>query len=495
MPTILSRIEAALSRAILFGARHWVFAVIAVGLLLYLPELGLRPFYREEGPRAVQALAILGGGSWWKLETAGLAYVAKPPLIPWLIALIAMVTGQVNEWAVRLPSVVAVVTTAVVCGATARILLDAQRKDLAALAAGLVFLCSPLLLQPARLGETDAVAVACTGIAFFAFVHARAGGRLGFAAWASVGAALAAAAFAKGPIPIAFAVIPIFATVILDRSLRQIASAVAAFALALVPLGVWVYLNLGGDAATDWTILTRIASARRMSSSDWLVSLIHLNQVPAWMLATCPWIGLATLYVWRTKDRGHADAGLIRALLLYAIPFTLVVLLWPDSRPRYGLPAIVPVAVLAGAAVAAFRDHWRAVLWVFVVGVVAVAGFQLSYVFTKDGRTMEQSVRRANAIALAGALKARPEGPILLVWEDLTTLPFNLIAYAGRPLRKVGLDAAPCRRDADTLLSETAPNAGFTPPAGWTTVGPVGATGLMLLSRDASPDICDRPTR
>jgi 4-amino-4-deoxy-L-arabinose transferase-like glycosyltransferase len=181
--------------------------------------------------------------------------------------------------------------------------------------------------------------------------------------------------------------------------------------------------------------------------------------------------------------------------LLYAIPFTLVVLLWPASRPRYGLPAIVPVAVLAGAAVAVFRDRWRAVLWVFVVGIVAVASVQLNYVFTKDGRTTEQYVRRANAIALASTLKTRPKGPILLVWEDEVILPFNLIAYARRPLRKVGLAAAACRRDADTLLVMSEPNVDITPPAGWAAVGPIGATGLMLFGRDASPGICDRPTR
>ncbi len=423
------------------GSHRWVLITVALGCALCLPFLGQRPFYAEEGRRALQVIALLNGGSWWRLDVGGMLYIAKPPMLPWLMALSSFVTGGLNEWAVRLPSVVAVIVAALASGGIAAILARSQRLDsralLAGLAASVAFLTCPSIIERSRIGETDLVVTASIAVAFWAFLLARSKDEFPLWSWAAIGLSLAVAGLAKGPIPLAFAAVPIMATFLLDRAYGRTAIAALVLALSLSPLAFWAYANSGGDEKMIWLDETRLAAFSWLSSAQGWLPLLHLNQVPRWLFGMMPWLTAAGWYVWRRRGEVRNDP-LLRAVLFYAIPVSVLVLLWPGARGRYAVPAIVPMMALAGAFIA---THWNSstarrlfALCAVLLSLVAV-GLTLT-----TGRAASNAEFRDNVAALKAIVNERAVRRIFFIdrtqWVFVGPVLFpNFIAYAGRPTR------------------------------------------------------------
>lgn len=423
------------------GPYRWVLITVALGCALYLPFLGQRPFYAEEGRRALQVIALLNGGSWWRLDVGGMLYIAKPPMLPWLMALSSFVTGGLNEWAVRLPSVVAVIVAALASGGIAAILARSQRLNshrwLAAFAASIAFLTCPSIIERSRIGETDLVLTASIAVAFWAFLRARSSNEFSLPDWAAIGIALAVAGLAKGPVPLAFAAVPIVATFVLDRAYGKIAIAAFVLMLSLSPLAFWAYANSGGDEKMIWLDETRLAAFSWLSSARGWLPLLHLNQVPRWLFGMMPWAALAIWYVWRRRADMRTDP-LLRAVLLYAIPVSVLVLLWPGARGRYAVPAIVPVTALAGVFIAA---HWNSsmVRRLFALCAVLLSLVAIGLTLT-TGRAASSAELRDNVTALKEIVNARAVRRIFFIdrtqWVFVGPVLFhNFIAYAGRPTR------------------------------------------------------------
>lgn len=423
------------------GPYGWVLITIALGCALYLPFLGQRPFYAEEGRRALQVIALLNGGSWWRLDVGGALYIAKPPMLPWLMALATFVTGGLNEWAVRLPSVVAVIVAALASGGVAAVIAQSQRlgarKWLAALAASAAFLTCPSIIERTRIGETDLVVTASVAVAFWAFLLARSRNGPFLPHWTAIAVALAIAGLAKGPIPLAFAAVPILGALVLDRAYEKAATAVVVLALSLAPLAFWAYVNSGGDENAVWLDETRLAAFSWLSSAQGWLPLLHLNQVPRWLLGMMPWAALAGWYVWRRRAEALSDP-LLRAVLLYAIPVSIVVLLWPGARGRYAVPAIVPVMALAGVFIA---GHWTSAIVrrLFALCAVVLSLVAVGLTVT-TGRAAPNAELRGNIMALKRIVSERAVRRIFFV--DRTqyvfvgpVLFYNFIAYAGLPTR------------------------------------------------------------
>ncbi len=107
--------------------------------VLFLPNLATRSLYFEEGRIGLAARDILEHGTWIRPQVLGLSY-DKAPLYAWLIAAVARVTGNVNEWSVWLPALLAVLLGGlIVHGFTRR-----QAGRLAARVATAAFFLAPL---------------------------------------------------------------------------------------------------------------------------------------------------------------------------------------------------------------------------------------------------------------------------------------------------------------------------------------------------------------
>src|SRR5258708_27318781 len=118
-----------------------------------LPGLSLRSFIWEEGTNAEIARAVLAHGDFLQPSIYGVRWNEKPSLLPWMIAGIALLTGQVDEWSARLPAMMSVLMTALLVQSLAQRVASLR----AAIFAALSFMFCPLVLQKLTIAEPDTV--------------------------------------------------------------------------------------------------------------------------------------------------------------------------------------------------------------------------------------------------------------------------------------------------------------------------------------------------
>lgn len=94
--------------------RQTVAGLLLLCFLLYFWELGQIPFYNhEESKEALVVWEMVNGGGWILPLRNGTELPLKPPLLHWGGALIALISGRVNEFAVRSPSAFAATATVI----------------------------------------------------------------------------------------------------------------------------------------------------------------------------------------------------------------------------------------------------------------------------------------------------------------------------------------------------------------------------------------------
>jgi len=476
----MSRVGIALERL----SRHWVPVLAVLFALLFLPFLDARPFRFEEGRRVAQALAILDGGTWWRLETFGVPYVNKPPLLPWLIAGFSHLTGGANEWAARLPAVISIAIAGFAAGLMAQ-RGAASRPQIAALAAAVCFLVTQAVLLRVRIAETDGLATAFGAVAFLVWALARMDGRTGLASWLAVAASFAVAAFAKGPIPLLFPLTAMVLIELCERRWRDLAALGAAVFAALMPLVLWAAVN-AEDASS-----AHFASEMRLDpAGSWLVGLRSGPVVLAnALLQASPAIIAASIWIAVTRSWRREPSGwLAWALFLYAVPMFVVVALWPGSSGRYTMPSAWPFSVMAGLLAA---RYWPS-RWVVasVAGLVVALVMEQTILLAIEGRTASQRAARAEARELEAAFAELPDGRALLLTPNRHYM-YNRFVYAGRNLRRIGQSEAACPPDARFLVAEGEFRAAAEAAKLWSKMRDIGAGEVSLYARSpAAPSGC-----
>jgi asparagine N-glycosylation enzyme membrane subunit Stt3 len=89
------------SRSAIF---HVILLLVLCGVL-YFPFLGSVPFFDKGEPREALAVQdIVQRGEWWVPLKRATDIPSKPPLFHWSAALVAQVTGSLNEVTIRFPS-------------------------------------------------------------------------------------------------------------------------------------------------------------------------------------------------------------------------------------------------------------------------------------------------------------------------------------------------------------------------------------------------------
>jgi len=134
--------------------------VLLVWACAVLPNLTLHSFIWEEGTNAEIARDVLAHGHFLVPIVYGVPWLEKPSLLPWLIAGVAAVTGQVNEWSARLPAMISLLLTALMVQGLTRRYASLQ----ASLFAALCFLFAPLLLQKLAIAEPDTLITLLCGV-------------------------------------------------------------------------------------------------------------------------------------------------------------------------------------------------------------------------------------------------------------------------------------------------------------------------------------------
>ena len=341
----------------------------------------------DEGRYASVSAVMADGGSWLVPHFRGHQHLTKPPMTYWLQALSLCVVGH-NEWAVRLPSLIAQsLTVLMLYWFTFRL----RGRTTAVFATGLYsVMIGPVFLG--RFATTDALLncfwVCGLGAGFLAIESKSA--RFAALHWI----AFALAALTKGPLAAAPTLI-IAAWIALGwlgrtRSAREFwrLHPLIGLPLALVPIGVVGYLIWKEHPEVLETL--RKQTVGRMSGESepgepwWFYLPIFLvSFFPATALLTLPWFNMK----WRDAVRAFA-LGDLNALMLIAVVSPLIFFSLSEGKMLtylnpMGAPLALLVAVMLtrwvdGSAHARLPDVRRTLLIIYsciFVVVMALAWF------------------------------------------------------------------------------------------------------------------------
>jgi 4-amino-4-deoxy-L-arabinose transferase-like glycosyltransferase len=91
-------------KAIKLPNNFWYFLALVLCLPAFLINLDLMTLNEDESIRALVALEMKLSGEWFTPTLNGTLYYSKPPLYNWILNLSFLICGQINEWALRLPT-------------------------------------------------------------------------------------------------------------------------------------------------------------------------------------------------------------------------------------------------------------------------------------------------------------------------------------------------------------------------------------------------------
>lgn len=133
--------------------RRFLYILIAVLLLpALLYKLGVVVFIDDEGIRSLVAQEMIWRGNFVVPTLHGDAYLNKPPLWNWILALSFTLWGEASEWSARFPTVVALLGFAATTYAFSRHYVG---KTLAAVHALTVITCGRMLFWDSMLALID----------------------------------------------------------------------------------------------------------------------------------------------------------------------------------------------------------------------------------------------------------------------------------------------------------------------------------------------------
>jgi 4-amino-4-deoxy-L-arabinose transferase-like glycosyltransferase len=401
--------------------------IVCLWAIAVLPNLPVRSFIWEEGTNAEIARDILSNGHLLQPDVYGIRWNEKPSLLPWLIAGVAKVTGEVNEFSARFPAMIAVVLTALLVQSLTRRYASLN----ASLLAALFFMFSPMLLQKLAIAEPDTLITLFSFGAFILWWNGVEAGRISWVRWIGCGLLLAVLAMAKGPQPAGYFALGVSAYVVASRRWRYIPGLFICLMIPAAATIAWaaaVYQS--GDEAT-WISYARLRTAP--SLADYLVH--NTRGFLSLIVEALPSILLVPFLAWRARQdkSGVAVPPVALPLALYAGICTVAVVLWPGSSSRYAMPCVPALAVLAGFAWDAIGGTaWARLRGITAAAVGVLAVFQIVLVNVVMPVFADRfGASRAAGQTIERAIRANPAPAFC---TDLST---NQLFYTRVPIRCV----------------------------------------------------------
>ncbi|MBX7207477.1 MAG: glycosyltransferase family 39 protein [Verrucomicrobiaceae bacterium] len=352
--------------------------IVLLWAAVYLPGLGTGEVRGEEARRVLPGRTMIQTGDWIVPRSAGKIYNRKPPGINWATAAAIKITGRMDEWTVRMPSVLGVLALALVIGTAMRGFLGAD----GALLGALIMLTNIGFIEKGRLAEIEALYCACFGIAIVSWLALWWSGRTR-AAWCLSLAVLGLGFLVKGPPHVWFFYAIVIAVLREEKRTRELLRRPHLAGLVIF-FGTWAW----------WALLNSGHNPQKDSGAVWMEQITHrlgfaefdftnwLLQIPQSIVNFLPWALLLPL-VWRiplVSDRcpvpHHDDARrstLLAGLKKGLLAAFLVIALLPSSRPRFMLPLNAVAAILVAAAVQGCAADWRRRLRPWVIGTMAAS--------------------------------------------------------------------------------------------------------------------------
>jgi 4-amino-4-deoxy-L-arabinose transferase-like glycosyltransferase len=410
--------------------KRWATVTLVFAFALaVLPNLTVRSFIWEEGRNAELARDILVRGNPIAPSIYGERWALNPALLPVMIAGVAYLTGEVNEWSARLPPMAAVLITALV-------VLQFTRhfaSERAALFAAGCFVFCPLLLRKLTIAEPDTIV---TALVFGAFVVWWWGAKARIGAWRALacGGLLATAAMAKGPQPIAYFALGIGGYLITRRKWDEFAELVLVLIIPAAAVFAWAYAVYQPGDLTVWLDYMRL-----LPHTEIATYLIERGRFGGTLLLDLLPAILLTPFFWMQREESldEEKRALWEMLFWYAGTATLALFFWPGANTRYAMPAAPAVAVMAGLA---FDDLWQRRHLVARMAITLLAGLMV-YQFALVCIVMPVFAARFGAGRTAGFAIAQAVGQSVPIF-NVDGPNANQLFYVSRPVRRIRREEA-----------------------------------------------------
>ncbi len=427
-----------------------VLCALAVGYCLFFHRLADRDLWSSHEARAgMDAQTVLDDGAWGLPRLfSGEPELQKPPLYYWLAAVIGMVRGGVDAWAVRLPAAGAAVLCVLGLAAFGR----ARGRTVLGATAGLVLATAMHFTWLARIGRIDMPLTLTTGTAILTMYLAQMQGRslsrlcLLLAAYI----AIAASVMLKGPIGVVLPAAAVGAHLLIEgrlpppwrpRAWLQLVHELGLWwggplVLALtLPWFVWA------DAATHGELfrvfILRHNVERGLGDGD-LKAHPWWLYLPQFAVDFLPWsllIPVALFVCWR---RGYFRSDPeVRLGLAWLAAVTAVLSFAAFKRADYLLPAYPGAALFLGAVFANEERRWRDVrprsVWagLCLLPCLLAAGMTAGWVMhVEGGLAAEEPYRDYRGFAAEVRRRAPQPEEVIFFQTEAHALAFHV----GRPL-------------------------------------------------------------
>lgn len=356
--------------------RPFVLLLLFV-VLAYFSRMTDLPIRGEEPRRGLIAREMLETGDWVVPRTQGVPLFSRPPLQNWLIALVAIVRGDVDAVAIRLPSVCAILLTCVLIYRYCRLFLG----PLGAFASAMVFASMGQVLELGRVGETDALFTLFVGGALLCWHGGLKSGESAYRVWCVSYALAALGMLTKGLQAPVYFVGAACLYLLWQRDWKTAFSRahLAGIATFLLVLCAWQIPCLLRVGLTGVRQIWFEDAGHRFLDKTWLTYLQQMTMYPVELLACLlPWSALFIVWCNREFRRtlGPARDFVLFLVICLAVAFPTV---WisPGARPRYFMSLYPCLAILMGLAAqrvsTARRTEAWWIVWPLFVRIVAVA--------------------------------------------------------------------------------------------------------------------------
>ncbi len=414
--------------------------LISFWAAIYLPALGSRELQGEEARRVLPGRTMIQSGEWVVPRSGGEVYNRKPPLVNWLSAAAIQVSGRMDEWTVRTPSVLMMLAL----GITMLMSLRGWLGNEQALLAALIALTGIGFIEKGRLVEIEALYISLYGMALALWLGLRWNHRV-LASWTAAGVVLGLGFLAKGPLHVWYFYALVIGILSCEGRLRDLLgwrhlAGLAAFFATFMP---WAVLNSQRNPLHDSAKVWQDQITHRLGFAEFELGN-YLLQIPQGLINFLPWAvflplcwNRAVVAAWRNTGRhGQWMLGLRRGL-----PWAfLVIAILPSSRPRFMLPLNTGAAILVADALAIAGPAWLSRWgrwWKLLTAGVASLGLMGLLALPVD-LIMHLSGRKAEALGWLGGLILAGAIASWLWRSRPATRPVTLALQAGAALAVLG---------------------------------------------------------
>ena len=319
----------------------WFLSLLFISFLF---NIGVLVLIHEEPRRGIITFEMLKNHNFLQPTVLGVPYFKKPPLHEWITSLFSVISGQVCEFSLRLPSSIAVVLTSLTIFYGVRRFIGERRALFGALIYPTFYV---VLIGYGSKCEPDTLFSLFVTLALFCWFYLFEKGRE-LPAWLLGYFFTSLALLTKGLPAFQFFYFFVFSYLFLKQKLRKLFSIshlIGAF-IGLLPFTAWL-LAVKTDQAVETLFSEVLARAPgKVSTSHALKN--YLTYPLRFIGATFPWSLIAIYYWLKKRNWSLPEEGILKVFLLAFILDWLLYWVFPGSRLRYLMPALPLLAVLLG---------------------------------------------------------------------------------------------------------------------------------------------------